>query len=120
MIKVKVIENSNNRKAVYFRDVKSKSSKYKGVYLKGWAKRKKWAVKLSLNGRLFHIESFEEEDKAAYCYDLAAKTLIGDKAYTNMEDFPELQKIKLRRDEKQKVTNRVREIEILTEHPELN
>jgi hypothetical protein len=77
MVKIKVIENSSKRIRVYYKEIKNKSSKYKGVYLKNWAKKKKWAVKISLDGRLFHIDSYEIEEEAAKSYDIVAQELIG-------------------------------------------
>lgn len=109
MPKIKVIEKSDRRNTVYYREVKNKSSQYKGVYLKHWAKKKKWAVKLSLHNKVFHIESFENEDEAAACYDIAIKLLLGNKAYLNQEQFKELSKIKLAQPILDKINSRVLE-----------
>ena len=90
MVKVQVIENSSTRTRIYYRDVKDKSSKYKGVYLKHWAKKKKWAVKLSLDGKLYHIDSYEDEQDAAKSYDISAKELIGGRHLILNKDLHEL------------------------------
>lgn len=109
-MKVKIIENSSNRKAIYYREVKTKSSKFKGVYLKKGAKKKKWAVKISLNGKLFHIESFELETDAAVCYDMAAIMIIGTHAWKNQSSCRKLKRIMLPPTVFEKVLNRINEI----------
>ncbi len=109
MPKIKVIEKSNRRNIVYYREVKNKSSQYKGVYLKHWAKKKKWAVKLSLHNKVFHIESFENEDEAAACYDIAIKLLLGKKAYQNQEQYKDLVNIKLSQQVLDKINSKVLE-----------
>lgn len=109
-MKIKVIENSNNRKAVYYRDIENKSSKYKGVYLKNWAKKKKWAVKISLKNKLYHIDSYYEEDIAAISYDLAASKLIGNSCQRNSEEYTNLKFQSLTKEQLEKINKRIIEI----------
>lgn len=110
MVKIKVIENSNNRKAIYYRNIDTKSSKYKGVYLKKWAKNKKWSVKISLKNKLYHIDSYCEEDSAAVAYDLAATRLIGNSCQKNMSDFANLKSHLLSNEQLVKINNRINDI----------
>lgn len=59
----------------------SLTSKYKGV---SWCKKtKKWAVYISKNRVVINLGRYSSEDKAAEAYNLKAKELYGEYAYTN-------------------------------------
>ncbi len=57
------------------------SSKYKGVY---WNKRdKKWQVHIWIDYKNHYLGRFDDEQKAAWAYDEAAKKLFGEYACLN-------------------------------------
>lgn len=60
---------------------KNTTSKYKG---ESWAKKhKKWYAHIKINQKSYHIGNFDNEIDAAKAYDIKAKELFGDFAYTN-------------------------------------
>ena len=70
------IENSRNRHAV------RGTSKYKGVH-RATKRGKKWQVGIRYNNKYIHLGSFTDEVEAAKVYDIKAKELFGEFAYTN-------------------------------------
>lgn len=62
---------------------KGSTSKYKGVH---WNKSKKrWCVRIKLNGKRKHLGYFTTEQEAALAYNKAAKEHFG--KYANLNDF---------------------------------
>lgn len=72
------VENSRNRLSL-----KSKTSIYKGVFY--FKPRKKWFAQITANGKLKTIGSFKNEIDAARAYDIFARNLFGEFAYTNFD-----------------------------------
>lgn len=65
------------------RNVKNKTSEYKGV---SWFKKsKKWRLRLKIGGKDINIGYFNNEHHAALFYDLWAKDLFGEYACTNFK-----------------------------------
>lgn len=58
---------------------KNTSSKYKGVT---W-ERKRWRVRITINGELIHLGCFHDEISAAKAYDKKAREAFGKFAYLN-------------------------------------
>ena len=68
-------QNQQNRRKT------QKTSKFKGVC---WYSRdKKWQAGIKLNGKLYHLGTFNNEVEAAKVYDKKAKELFGEFVYTN-------------------------------------
>jgi len=57
------------------------TSKYKGVYL--YRDRNKWHAEVVFKGKHYHLDWYKSEKKAAKAYDVKAKELFGEFAYTN-------------------------------------
>ena len=61
--------------------LKGKTSKYKGVY---WEEaRRKWRVRIMLNGKRYHLGHFDDEKDAAQSYNTKARELFGEFARLN-------------------------------------
>ena len=66
------------------RNIRPKTSKYKGVH---WRKRgKKWAAAISCNNKTYHLGYFKDEIEAAKAYDRAAKKYHGRFGALNFSD----------------------------------
>jgi hypothetical protein len=63
--------------------VKAGSSKYKGVCFH--KKNRNWIASITVNYKTTHLGSFDTEEKAAACYDDAAKKMHGKFARLNFE-----------------------------------
>lgn len=60
---------------------KDGTSKYKGVF---WNKQKnQWQVKICCNYKTYHVGFFDDEEEAAYSYDVVAKRFFGEYARLN-------------------------------------
>ncbi len=74
-MKIKVIENSENRITSYYRDYPNKKSKYKGVHIKP-NRSKPYIVAAMYKGKYLHIGTFDKETSAAKAYDIFAKEVL--------------------------------------------
>jgi hypothetical protein len=59
------------------------TSRFRGVYRSSRTGR--WASKIMVNRKTFHLGSFDDEIDAALAYDRAAERLLGDRAKLNFE-----------------------------------
>lgn len=80
---IRIVTQSQNSMNVR-RLSKYTSSKYKGVCWRDDSKN--WRVRISLNGKMYYLGSFINEEDAARIYDEAAKKYFGEFARLN---FPE-------------------------------
>lgn len=60
-----------------------KRSKYKGVYLFKHYKHRSWGASIMYQGKRYQLGRFDTEQDAAKAYDMKAKELYGEIAYTN-------------------------------------
>lgn len=71
-------ENAQNRK------LQGGSSNFKGVH---WYRRdKKWYAQIRVNKGLIHLGYFDDEEGAAFAYDVAARILFGEFARLNFQE----------------------------------
>ncbi len=70
-------QNASNR-----RKVPGKSSRFKGV--SWYSGRRKWHVRITVNGKVIHLGYFTEEYDAAQAYNFAAEEHFGEYAVFNI------------------------------------